>query len=285
MKKFIFVILSVMLLFLVGCADPVNNNTNEEDVLTEEEKAQIEQQERLQKKLEAYTRNLGTWEIKGKPNPKQNQSAKVELAMNYIALDDVVYSFNPMTDLYLEDELPVEWQNEWGWGFDFLFRVNGMYIGFVDYIYNKGYNFVFISFPYYFGSDYTDDSTLWGNDFAAMSFVRISGGGNSASGSTAVNGDYQFTNASNYQANGVITLKDGTWSYNGDKYNAAATEGTYTVSGNTITFSWTANGYEVSETITVSTSGTSSTWTSNGYTFFSMLFGVFGQEMTFDYTE
>ena len=102
--------------------------------------------------------------------------------------------------------------------------------------------------------------------------------------SIVLDGTYNFTNATPPQMNGSVTLSNGNWSYSGDKSSPAASNGTYTVSGNKITVKWNASGYEVSESITITESGTNSTWKSENSgvsTFFSMLFGVTGLEMTF----
>lgn len=101
---------------------------------------------------------------------------------------------------------------------------------------------------------------------------------------STITGTYSFTNATPPQMNGSITLSNGNWSYSGDKSSPAASNGTYTASGNKITVKWNASGYEVSETFTITESGSNSTWESENSgvsTFFSMLFGVTGLEMTF----
>lgn len=102
-----------------------------------------------------------------------------------------------------------------------------------------------------------------------------------------LDGIYTFNYVTASQSKGSFTLKDGEWSYTGEKPHVAASSGTYSVDGSKITVKWTGAGYDTEETLTVSTSGSSSTWTSEesgGSDFFSMLFGFVGIEMTFDYS-
>lgn len=111
---------------------------------------------------------------------------------------------------------------------------------------------------------------------------------NSTTDASTYIGSYAFDNATGSQQNGTVTLKDGNWSYSGDKSNPAASSGTYTVNGSKVTLNWTAAGNNVSETFTISTLDNSSTWTSeySGTSLlFSMLFGVVSTEMTFTYSE
>lgn len=109
---------------------------------------------------------------------------------------------------------------------------------------------------------------------------------NETENTSSFTGTYAFNTASGIEKNGSVTLKDGEWSYTGEKTDVAASSGTYTVDGSKITVKWTGAGYDTEETLTVSTSGGSSKWTSDGNvsSLFSMLFGVVGREMTFDYS-
>lgn len=102
---------------------------------------------------------------------------------------------------------------------------------------------------------------------------------------SSYNGTYSFSTAVRPAMNGSITLNNGNWSYEGEKTAVAAKSGTYTLSGSTFTFKWTANGYEISEEFEITNNGSSSTWKSKASgtsTLFSMLFGVVSTEMTFE---
>ena len=106
--------------------------------------------------------------------------------------------------------------------------------------------------------------------------------------SNDIKGSYNFNSASGYQKNGTVSLNDGNWSYSGEKTNAAATSGTYTVNGNKVTVNWVASGMDLSETFTVTTDGSSSTWVSDesgASPFLVMLFGTTDTQITFSYSE
>ena len=127
------------------------------------------------------------------------------------------------------------------------------------------------------------------NEYIDITLTEETQGGQPGEGGAAT-GSYAFNNATGSQANGSVTLTDdGKWSYTGDKMNPAASEGTYTVSGTKVTLSWTAAGYELSESFTITVDGSTAVWKSDSdyvSSFFSMLFGVAsGNEMTFSYTE
>lgn len=91
-----------------------------------------------------------------------------------------------------------------------------------------------------------------------------------------------------FKKNGTVSLADGNWSYNGEKTNAAATSGTYTVNGSKVTVSWIASGMDLSETFTLTKDGSISTWVSEesgASPFLVMLFGITDTQVTFSYTE
>lgn len=131
-----------------------------------------------------------------------------------------------------------------------------------------------------------------GSNVNLLEFREYSTSGNSGGngqGTSGVNGTYSFNNATGSQTNGTITLSDGSFTYSGGR-SLAPSNGTYTVSGSDITFSWTANGYSVSTTVTVSKDGSSVTLSSSEVLFFSTFFGSTAQSggkysLTFNYTE
>lgn len=130
----------------------------------------------------------------------------------------------------------------------------------------------------------------YGNSYILEEYKFVSSTNQSSGGDTSsVNGTYSFSNATGTQKNGSITLSDGNWTYSGSKTNAPS-GGTYTVNGSDITFSWTANGYDVSTTVTVSKNGSSVTLSSSEVVFFSTFFNSTAQSdgkysLTFSYTE
>jgi hypothetical protein len=103
--------------------------------------------------------------------------------------------------------------------------------------------------------------------------------GNGEGEATELDGTYSYSDS---KYNGSISLSNGSWSYEGSKNNAAATSGSYSVNGSSITFNWNANGMDMSETFTITNSGSSSTWVSSETqisNFFMMLFGVIDLEL------
>lgn len=119
-----------------------------------------------------------------------------------------------------------------------------------------------------------------------ISRTSFKNGGGSGSGSdfSTVQGTYNFTSSGGAEVNGSLTLtNEGNWSYSGSKTSAPCKNGTYTVSGSSITLNYVAASVNSSDTFTVSNSGSSSTWT---YTqtkspLFSSLFGITGNTITF----
>ena len=103
--------------------------------------------------------------------------------------------------------------------------------------------------------------------------------GNVEGEATELDGTYSYSDS---KYNGSISLSNGSWSYEGNKNNAAATSGSYSVNGSSITLNWNANGMDMSETFTITNSGSSSTWVSSETqisNFFMMLFGVIDLEL------
>ena len=266
---------------MAGCQPNTNDPTEETGITyTAEELAYLKEQ---------YSYLIGTsWEHEAED--KVYNVSNIIFAEDSVTLNNVQYSINLDTDLYYIKDAPDKIMNSGNWiGGIFTIRLNekfyciGAYAGDeqgsipgLEYIKD-------IEKLLYVYSVYTDGEVK-GDDMKLVS----SSGGSSSGSESAVAGSYSFTGVTGSQANGKITLSDGTWSYSGSKSNPAASSGTYTVDGSKITMIWTLSEIKTSETFTVTTSGSSSTWKSdNAYTstFFSGMFGVTGLEMTFTYAE
>lgn len=120
---------------------------------------------------------------------------------------------------------------------------------------------------------YTDNRVTATDIYEYKGPYNASGSGSSFGD---VTGTYSFNGASGSgQVNANIVLNnDGTWNSNSTKLTSAITGKTYTVSGNKITFNWTARGNSVSTEVTVTDNGNSYTFDANNVNLFSMLFGV-----------
>ncbi len=88
------------------------------------------------------------------------------------------------------------------------------------------------------------------------------GNGGGSGDPSAFAGTYSYTTG-HESTNGSLTLNDdGTWIYHGNKQGYEGKNGTYSVSGSTITISATnVSGLDVSDSFTVTTNGNSVTWT------------------------
>lgn len=278
MKKCLFALVGLLSLFgFIACN--MNDDGNENGTETKT----IGKAENLQKKKERYKKDyLGTsWKIRdGQTN--ETGISTISFTENSVTLDNVEYSINQDTDLYLSDELndyyceSTESKNIFGNFYE-------IYIKLVDDCYYCfEYNSVLDRITAGF---YKQTNGTWIRKDNKYTRVSSSESGNSE---TTYTGSYSFNNSTGSQQNGTITLKDGNWSYSGDKSNPAVSSGTYSVNGSKVTLNWTAASNNVSETFTISTSDNSSTWTSeySGTSLlFSMLFGVVNTEMTFTYSE
>lgn len=280
-KGKIYFLLSLCVLAFASCQQPNTNDPAEETCITytEEELAYLKKQ---------YSYLIGTsW--KHRAEYEVYNISNIIFAKDSVTLNNFQYSINLDTDLYYIKDAPDEILSSCNWyNGVFIIKVNETFYGIGGYAGNEDCNRP--------GLEYIkDDKKLSvysvykdGEDHPDRMELVSSSGGSSSGSESAVAGSYSFTGATGSQANGKITLSDGTWSYSGSKLNPAASSGTYTVDGSKITMKWTLSGIETSETFTVTTSGSSSTWKSDNVytsTFFSGMFGVTDLEMTFTYAE
>jgi len=225
-------------------------------------------------KLALYNRVIGDWETEGFNNYSEGKEwLTVSFKESSVVLDGTEYSLDIPSCLYFEEEVPEEWR--WR-GKTFYFLLNGKYFSIII----EDNDNIKLATPYYSESMNRNNAiTTW-----LDRITTDTGASGGADSNSSIAGSYSFETATGTQVNGSLTLDNGTWSYSGNKTNVAATTGSYTVNGSSVTFSWTSNGFEISETVTISTNGSTSTWTSDGVTFFSMLFGVADFEMIFSYS-
>ena len=280
MKKIInLLLLSFVAFAFLGCNQPTGPSEEElQKQREEQEKLELEQRI-LNRKKEIWNAIEGVWEI----NPdsvsereKGTEYKNVIIATDSFTIDGVQQSINLDTDAVLATELPeddvygyAEWQEH-------------------EDCFNLVINFKNVRLSI---GTYRNDPVLKiirrnGNpdDDALFEYVRAGSQdkddeGNVEGEATELDGTYSYSDS---KYNGSISLSNGSWSYEGSKNNAAATSGSYSVNGSSITFNWNANGMDMSETFTITNSGSSSTWVSSETqisNLFMMLFGVIDLEL------
>lgn len=279
MKKCLFALLGLLSLFgFIACN--MNDDGNETEIGFSAEN--------IAQKKEKYLQVLNTtWETTRTGNDISIKT--ISFGEDSITIDGIKHNINQNKDFYFYDELDDYSKESVGSKYD-------------EYLYikigNKCLQIQERDASYY----YYEYETLWicqnykisknstslNHSYSICQYKLVSDNNNSGNTSSTYTGSYSFNNSTGSQQNGTITLKDGSWSYSGDKPNPAVSSGTYSVNGSKVTLNWTAASNNVSETFTISTSGNSSTWTSeySGTSLlFSMLFGVVNTEMTFTYSE
>lgn len=295
MKKFInLLLLSILAFAFLGCNQPTGPSEEElQKQREEQEKLELEQR-KLNRKKEIWKMIEGVWELKS--NYYNNPSPiyeKVIIATDSFTIDGVQQSINLDTDATLSVDLDED---------DIYVTI---YTGYEDKI-EKDTELI-VSFKgvrINFSACYMEESDslcicryLWdetssdGQNRALFKYVRAGSqdkedegdegdsSGDNEGEATELDGTYSYSDS---KYTGSITLSNGSWSYEGSKNNAAATSGSYSVNGSSITFNWNANGMDMSETFTITNSGSSSTWVSSETqisNFFMMLFGVIDLEL------
>lgn len=266
-RNYIYLTILSFIFILAGCTQPASSSSSDDDNSYNYSPAQIAELKGY------YSKLIGTsWE---NPDEVKENILTLSFADDSVTINNVRYTFNQNTDLYFNDKVTDEiLKNS---TVTFFIKINNNFYGFTKYLFdNNSYN----------DNQLGVDSVK--NGKYCYESLKLSSTGGGSGNNNIIAGSYSFNNATGSQSNGTITLSNGNWSYSGSKSNPAASSGTYTVNGSKITVSWTASGYNNSETFTVTTSGSSSTWKSENTgvsLLFSMLFGTTSLEMTFIFAE
>lgn len=282
MKKIInLLLLSIVAFAFFGCNQPTGPSEEElQKQREEQEKLELEQR-KLNRKKEIWKMIEGVWEID--PSSvgeweKGTEYKNVIIATDSFTIDGVQQSINLDTDTVLKSDLPMDDVYAYSYEID-LEDCEGLIVTF------KG---VRLSFGAYYIEENDTFSIARRNensdDDALFEYVRAGSQdkddeGNVEGEATELDGTYSYSDS---KYNGSISLSNGSWSYEGSKNNAAATSGSYSVNGSSITFNWNANGMDMAETFTITNSGSSSSWVSSETqisNFFMMLFGVIDLEL------
>ena len=243
-------------------------------------------------KIALYNKLVGTsWKDKDTKDAFENYRT-LSFSDTAVTINGTVYPLNLKSDLYYYSEIENAAQatgisaEDADHALPLYIYVTGRYIGCDNYTFDTPAR-------NYLGLWITDSSSYTGLDYTSYKQVTSSsdssssgsgsGSGSSTSTTSSVNGTYTYTATGTAQS-GSLTLKDGTWSYSGDKTALSVKSGSYTVSGSKITVSWSSNGYDSTETFTISNSGSQSTWTSENESvsvFFVTIFTNSSKTLTF----
>lgn len=290
MKKIInLLLLSFVAFAFLGCNQPTGPSEEElQKQREEQEKLELEQR-KLNRKKEIWKMIEGVWEI----NPdsvsereKGTEYKNVIIATDSFTIDGVQQSINLDTDATLsvdldEDDIYVTiytgYEDEIEKDTELIVSFKGVRIKFSACYMEESDSLCICRYLW-------DETSSDGQNRALFEYVRAGSQdkddeGNVEGEATELDGTYSYSDS---KYNGSISLSNGSWSYEGSKNNAAATSGSYSVNGSSITFNWNANGMDMSETFTITNSGSSSTWVSSETqisNFFMMLFGVIDLEL------
>lgn len=257
MKKLLFLLLSFMLvLTLVACGDKPSEEIGPtciscDNIVSKE--GDVCSSCKTAEKVALYNKVIGTWnatdaEICGLCQ-MANTKFKIQFTSTSILFDDVAYDFNPSTGVFYPDEVPESYYRE---GETFYFVVNDKYH---SVILNEDES-IDISFFY----ENIDGST--GGDF--HNYIK-EGGSNNGSSSGTGSLDFSVEGEWLYKINGSINTSltinsDNTFEFIGG--GATSYSGSYSLSGNKITFEFDQNAsMNIKDTFVVSGSDTEMTLT------------------------
>lgn len=290
MKKIInLLLLSFVAFAFLGCNQPTGPSEEElQKQREEQEKLELEQR-KLNRKKEIWKMIEGVWEINPdsvSEHEKGTEYKNVIIATDSFTIDGVQQSINLDTDATLsvdldEDDIYVTiytgYEDEIEKDTELIVSFKGVRINFSACYIEESDSLCICRYLW-------DETSSDGQNRALFKYVRAGSQdkddeGNVEGEATELAGTYSYSDS---KYNGSISLSNGSWSYEGNKNNAAATSGSYSVNGSSITFNWNANGMDMSETFTITNSGSSSTWVSSETqisNFFMMLFGVIDLEL------
>lgn len=235
MKKITLALLIILLAFLIGCADTNNNNVSQPQQQTP---GQTTNTDTTAQKIALYSRIIGTY--KQDVDPRFNNNPNIfKFQMDSITFNGVKYPFNPLTDLQITERPPeLSYLPE-----QFTLRFN-----------NTDYPVQF-STPVYEPEEKIN--IIVKDDYQGYSRVTDGSGSDIPSGDLdfSLTGDwnYTITNMGSTTPTKLTINDDNSFTFN---KNNAITNGTYTLTGNKITFDYqTTQGstqVKISDTFTVS---------------------------------
>lgn len=225
MKKlnYLFLIIFMAMFLLIGCSNASNPNENE----TSSNKIDTTEQ-----KVQLYQLIQGTYQSYEDPFDIHT----FVFTMDSITLDGTKYNFNPLKDLYFENEVP---ESERYYQKTFYMYFNNDY------------------YPVEFTSSPPEELINISIGDTYYSYRRISsptGGESSDTGSIdfSIVGDWSYRISAGNTLTTLSINDDNTFSFN---KNNQLTNGTYTLSGNKITFSFNNSASEITDSFIISGNG------------------------------
>lgn len=258
MKKFInLLLLSILAFAFLGCNQPTGPSEEElQKQREEQEKLELEQR-KLNRKKEIWEMIEGVWEIDPSSvgeREKGTEYKNVIIATDSFTIDGVQQSINLDTDTVLESDLPLE--DVYAGSYEIkLEDCEGLVVTF------KGVRL-------YFGAYYIEenDSFLIGRrngnpeDNSLFEYVRAGSqdkddesdegnGNNEETLDFSIEGDWNYTISAGNTQTTLSIENDGVFSF---KKNNDTINGTYSLSGNKITFNFERSMVEIEDTFTIS---------------------------------
>lgn len=233
MKKLIKLFLLCLITFcVIGCANPANNSNGDD------EKKPVDTTEL---KMALYNKILGTWELE-EGDQSDSGYETIVFSSDSITFNGEKKSFEPNKNLFFADEVPEE-KNLRGYGTIYI-DVDGLTAIVFDTSLSKVDS---LELGKVFYSEISNRWTALPDDF-----VRVSGG-SSDSGSGegldfSVVGDWSYS-IQGFQPTTLTLYNDQTFEFN---KNNDITSGTYSLSGNKITFDFEKGGQEITDMFIIS---------------------------------
>ena len=259
MKKLLFLLLSFMLvLSLVACGDKPSEEIGPtcvscDNIVSKE--GDVCSSCKTAGKVSLYNKVIGTWNAADTEltpgNLKYDVKLKVQFTSTSILFDDVAYDFNPATGVFYPNEVPESYYRE---GETFYFVVNDKYH---SVILNEDGS-IDISF---FG-EYSIENGDLAIGGSWKTYVKEGGSNNdSSSGSLDFSVEGEWLYKINGSVNTSLTINsNNTFEFVGG--GATSYSGSYSLSGNKITFEFDQNAsMNIKDTFVVSGSDTELTLT------------------------
>lgn len=260
MKKLLFLLLSFMLvLSLVACGDKPSEEIGPtcvscDNIVSKE--GDICSSCKTAGKVALYNKVIGTWNATDTEltpgNLEANLKLKVQFTSTSILFDDVAYDFNPATGVFYPDEVPESYYRE---GKTFYFVVNDKYH---SVILNEDGS---IDISFFYEWTHPED----GNVYVGGSFKTYVKEGGANNGSSSGSLDFSVEGEWLYKINGSVNTSltinsNNTFEFVGG--GATSYSGSYSLSGNKITFEFDQNAsMNIKDTFVVSGSDTEMTLT------------------------
>ena len=232
MKNFIkLFLLSIIALCVIGCANPANNSNGDDE---------NKPVDTTKLKMALYNKILGTWELEEEEGDPDSGYETIVFSSDSITFNGVKKSFDISTDFLLEEEVAEEKR------MNSIAYINVDGLTFIDFDTSlSNVDSLELGKIFYFEID---------NEWTALpdDFVRVSGGSSESGSGEGLNfsvvGDWSYS-IQGFQPTTLTLYNDHTFEFN---KNNDITSGTYSLSGNKITFDFEKGGQEITDMFIIS---------------------------------